>query len=386
MTDPVFIQISIVVIVSALLSCVALIARQPIIIAYIAGGLLVGGFGLGWVKDTTFIDEISRIGVTLLLFLAGIVLHPRRLRELFRQTILLTLVNSIISFFVCAAFCLLWSFDLTSAIFIGLTLIFSSTILVLKLIPTTALHHKRMGAYSIAILIAQDLIAIGMLVFLEAGQGSTLLEWALLPIKGILLIAATIAAEQIILRRIMAWSSRFQETLQLLAISWCLGIALAAEHLGLSYEIGAFIAGVALARSPLSFFLSEQLKPFRDFFLVFFFFVLGTRFDPATCSSVMVPALLLTLMMMSAKYLSFRTLFRRVGEEKKFAHETGMRLAQASEFSLILVLAEQRVGLLDGRAFQLVQLVTVFSMIASSCIVVARFPSPLATNPKLKQD
>ncbi|HKL22195.1 MAG TPA: cation:proton antiporter, partial [Tichowtungia sp.] len=285
-----------------------------------------------------------------------------------------------------AAFCLLWKFDWLSSILIGLTLIFSSTILVLKLLPTTALHHKRMGAYCIAILIAQDLLAIGMLVFLEAGQGSTLLEWALLPVKGSALIAAAFAAEQLILRRVMAWSSRFHETLQLLAISWCLGVAIAAEYLGLSYEIGAFIAGVALARSPLSFFLSEQLKPFRDFFLVFFFFVLGTRFDPATCSSLMIPALLLTLLMMGVKYVNFRTLFGWVGEEKKFAHETGMRLAQASEFSLILVLAEQRVGLLDERAFQLVQLVTVFSLIASSCIVVARFPSPLATNPKLKQD
>jgi len=388
MTDPVFVEISIVIVISALLSCLALVLRQPIIIAYLAGGLLIGTSGLGWIESTVFIDEISRIGVTLLLFLAGIVLHPRRLKELFRQTLLLTLANSLISFIVCGAFCLLWGFDLTSAIFIGLPLIFSSTILVLKLIPTTALHHKRMGAYCIAILIAQDLIAIAMLIFMGAhnGDGTSFLPWLMLPLKGATLIAVVFLFEQFALRPVMAYCNRFHETLQLLSLGWCLGIAVAAEHLGLSYEIGAFIAGVALARSPLSYFLSEDLKPFRDFFLVFFFFVLGTRLDLGIARVLFWPALLLTLLMMGTKYVSFRTLFRIVGEEKPFAKETGARLAQGSEFSLIVAMAAHTSGLLNDTALQMVQLVTIFSLIISSYVVVSRFSSPLAANPKLKQD
>jgi len=388
MTDPVFVEISIVIVISALLSCLGLVLRQPIIVAYLAGGLLIGASGLGWIENTAFIDEISRIGVTLLLFLAGIVLHPRRLKELFRQTILLTLTNSLVSFIVCGAFCLLWGFDLISAVFIGLPLIFSSTILVLKLVPTTALHHKRMGAYCIAILIAQDLIAIGMLIFMGAhtSAGSSLLPWLMLPIKGITLIVATFLVEQFALRPIMAYCNRFHETLHLLSLGWCLGTAVIAEHIGLSYEIGAFIAGVALARSPLSYFLSESLKPFRDFFLVFFFFVLGTRLDLSIARTMFWPALLLTLLMMATKYFSFRTLFRAVGEEKPFAHETGARLAQASEFSLIVAVVAHADGWLSDSAFQMVQLVTIFSLIISSYVVVSLFPSPLAVNPKLKQD
>lgn len=174
--------------------------------------------------------------------------------------------------------------------------------------------------------------------------------------------------------------------LQLLALGWCLGLALLAKHIGLSHEIGAFIAGVALARSPLAFFLSEQLKPFRDFFLVFFFFVLGTRFDPSALRAVALPALILCPLMMAVKYGTFRWLFSRAKEDAPFAHETGARLAQASEFSLILVVAEQRAGLLSSNGFQLVQLTTVLSLLISSYIVTARFPSPLASNPKLKQD
>ena len=386
MGETVFIEISLIVIACGALSLAALLLRQPIIIAYLAGGLLMGASGLGWIHDTALINDISRIGITLLLFLAGIVLHPRRLKELFRQTILLTLSNSLISLLVCSAFCLLWGFNLVSAFFIGLPLIFSSTILVLKLIPTTALHHKRMGAYSIAILIAQDLIAIVILILLGAEHGSSEAQWLLLPLKGIALIVAVFAFEQFVLRRLMAYCDRFTETLNLLALGWCLGVALAAEHIGLSHEIGAFIAGVALARSPMSLFLSEGLKPFRDFFLIFFFFALGTRLDIGAARTLFLPALLLTLIMMATKYFSFRTLFRVIGEEKSFAHETGMRLAQASEFSLIVAVVAHADGWMTDAAFQMIQLVTILSLILSSYVVVNRLPSPLAINPKLKQD
>lgn len=179
---------------------------------------------------------------------------------------------------------------------------------------------------------------------------------------------------------------RFHETLNLLALSWCLGSALIAEHIGLSAEVGAFIAGVSLARSPLAYFLSEGLRPFRDFFLVFFFFSLGTQLDLPAARTLFLPALLLTGLMMAIKYGTFRTLFLVVKESKPFAHETGMRLAQASEFSLIVAVVAHSSGWLNDAAFQMIQLVTIFSLVASSFIVVALFPSPLASNPKLKQD
>lgn len=385
MHDSFFFEISLIIMSCALLSLGALRLRQPIIVAYLAGGLLCGTSGFDLIPHPELIDEIARIGITLLLFLAGIVLHPRRLKELFRQTILLTLANSLISFCAVSLFCHLWGFELKSTLFIGLTLIFSSTILVLKLVPTTALHHKRMGAYCIAILIAQDILAIATLILAQSSGGSPQ-DWLLLPIKGILLIALSFAAERVLLRPLMAHCSSFIETLNLLALGWCLGGAVAAESLGLSLEIGAFVAGVALARSPLAFFLSEQLKPFRDFFLVFFFFALGSRLDLAAARQLFFPGLLLTLLMMLTKYASFRTLFRIVGEEKSFAHETGARLAQASEFSLIVAMMAHRDGWLPDRGFQMVQIVTIFSMVLSSYLVVKRFPSPLASNSKLKQD
>lgn len=385
MGESLFSDFSIIIIGCAALSWLALILRQPIIIAYLIGGLLLRLAGPGLIHDLEFLDAIADLGITLLLFLAGLVLHPRRLNELLRQTLFLTLVNSIVSFTIAWLFCLAWGYSLQAAALISLPLIFSSTILVLKLLPTTALHHKRMGAYCIAILIAQDLIAIALLVLIGSRAGSAS-DWLLLPIKGLLLIAGAFLFEQFVLRRIMHRCERFQETIQLLALGWCLLIALLSHAAGLSYEIGAFIAGVALARSPISYFLSEQLKPFRDFFLVFFFFVLGTRFDIAACSTILLPAVLLALVMMGAKYVSFRNLFRAVGEDNAFAHETGARLAQASEFSLILVLAETKANLLSDTAFQLVQLTTVFSLVLSSYLVVTHFPSPLASNPKLKQD
>ena len=385
MHESFFFEISLIVVVCAVLSLVALRLRQPIIIAYLIGGLLCGTSGFGLIPDTAHIDDISRIGITLLLFLAGIVLHPRRLQELFRQTLLLTLANSAVSFVAAATFCLLWGFGTKQSLLISLPLIFSSTILVLKLLPTTALHHKRMGAYCIAILIAQDILAIAMLIFANSSGGSPQ-DWLLLPIKGILLVAAAFVVERFALRPVMAFCSRVNETLILLSLGWCLGVAVAAEVSGLSLEIGAFIAGVALARSPIAFYLSEQLKPFRDFFLVFFFFVLGSRLDPAALRCLILPGLLLTLLLMATKLISFRWLFRRVGEEKHFSTEMGARLAQTSEFSLIVAVVAHRDGWMTGAGLQMIQIVTILSLVISSYIVVERFPSPLASNPKLKQD
>ncbi|MDD3277149.1 MAG: cation:proton antiporter, partial [Kiritimatiellales bacterium] len=230
MGETVFFEISLILISCAVLSWLALVLRQPLIVAYMAGGFLLGVPVLGLIRDTGFLDGISGLGITLLLFLAGLVLHPRRLRELFRQTLFITLVNSLVTFLICGAFCLLWGFSLRTSILTALPLIFSSTILVLKLLPTTALHHKRMGAYCIAILITQDLIAIALLIFLNA-KGGAPMQWLFLPIKGILLVAAALIFEQVLLRRIMTRCSHFHETLQLLALGWCLLIALLSHAL-----------------------------------------------------------------------------------------------------------------------------------------------------------
>lgn len=381
-----FVDLGIVVVCSAILSWLALLLRQPIIVAYLLCGVLVGPWGFRLVGEVGFIDAVSRIGVTLLLFLAGIVLHPRRLMELFRQTILIALGACFSTFLLAALFAYFWGFHPKDSLYVGLALMFSSTILVVKLLPTTTLHQRKMGSASIAILIAEDLIAVGLLILMGTSMTGGAADLGLLPLKGLVLIGAVLVFEQFVLRRIMIFCDRFHETLYLLALAWCFGVAMAAARLGFSYEIGAFIAGVALARSPISLFLSEGLKPFRDFFLVLFFFVLGAKVDLFVAQKVLVPALVLGALFVLVKPVILYTLFRTGGESAGFAREIGLRLSQTSEFSLIVAHMGLVTGIMSTEASHLVELVTILTMIVSCYLVIFLYPTPLGTLKQLKQD
>jgi glutathione-regulated potassium-efflux system ancillary protein KefC len=375
--ETIFFDLGIVIAVAALLSWISLILRQPVILGYILCGVLAGPWGFSLVPETEFVDGIGRVGVTLLLFLAGLVLHPQRLAQLFRQTAVVTVTSSALLFFGAAGLARLAGLGGQDALLTGMAFMFSSTILVVKLMPTTALHHRHMGALCIAVLIAQDLIAVACLLVIAGvaeGRASALVY---LPLKAVALVVITFGVEQLALRRMLRRCDRFHETLYLLSIGWCLAIALLAERLGLSLEVGAFLAGMAMARNPVARFLSEGLKPFRDFFLVLFFFALGARLELPTLMQVLFPALLLALFSVTAKPLLLYALFKHTDESPEFSREAAFRLGQASEFSLILCHAAETHGVVSSHAAQVIQLATFLSLVASSYVVVLRFPTPL---------
>lgn len=385
--DNFFFDIGFVVVASAVLSWFALKLHQPIIIAYIICGVIVGPSGLSLIKGVDFLDSVSRIGITLLLFLAGLVLHPRELAKLFKETSLITLISSVLSFLATFIFCIAWGFSHRESLIIGLVMMFSSTILVVKLLPTITLHQREMGAVSIAILIMQDMLAVGMLMFMNISKaGVTFSGIGFFVLKGVLLVAGVFLIERYILRPALESCETFHETLFLMTLGWCLGVAMLSEWLGYSLEMGAFIAGISLAQSSISLFLSEGLKPFRDFFLVLFFFVLGARMDLSALKGLIVPALLLGIIILVLRPLIFRMLFRWQGREKAFSKEIGFRLGQASEFSLIISVLALQIGQIGAHAAQLVQLSTLFTMIISSYIMIFFYPTPLGLRKGLKQD
>ncbi len=386
MTNLVFTDIALVVIAATLLGWLSLLTRQPIIIAYILAGVLLGPWGLKLVTEIQFINEVSDIGITLLLFLAGLSLHPGKLFKLFGKTFLLTLFTS--SIFAGVTGSILYAFGAapTEAIITGVAMMFSSTILVVKLMPTNTLHQKHMGAVAIAVLIMQDIFAVLAIAFMKGGSTSSLLGWVTSMAVGILLALAAIAAERYVIRKVIAQVQRYNELLNLVALGWCFTLSLLAEKAGLSHEIGAFIAGVSLANGPISNFLAEGLKFFRDFFLVLFFFTLGAKLDFSLLVTVLKPAILLTTALLLIKPTVYWLGFRWSGETMKFSREMGFRLGQNSEFALIIAVIAAESGLLSQVNSQLVQLVTILTMTISSYILVFFFPSPLGTSKPLKID
>src|SRR3989339_1136541 len=221
---------------------------------------------------------------------------------------------------------------------------FSSTIMVVKLMPTIRLHQKYMGSLCIAILIAQDLIALGVLMYLKGTQVTASGNLLVFISTGVLLITLILIVEQAILRPLIIRMEYYHEVLFLVALGWCLGIALLAEKLGFSLEIGAFLAGIAFARNPIAEFFSEGLKVFRDFFLVLFFFVMGTKINVRMVQGMIWVALLLSAVLIMVKTFVYAWILRWMGKEKKFAMEVGIRMNQASEFALIISFFAMQIG------------------------------------------
>jgi len=381
-------DLSILIVAAALLSYIAVLCKQPVIIAYIVCGVLVGPWGLKWIIELDFITAVSRVGVTLLLFLAGLCLHPEHLRRLFKPTAIVTLGSCLSSFIVSFVFASLWGLGLVDCIYIGLALMFSSTIITVKLLPTTKLHHDEIGAVCIGILIAEDLIAVAILVLMRGFQtGQAVIPaLAVLFTKLIVLVLLSFVFEQFILRKILAKVDRFHETIFIIGLAWCLGLAMVFDIAGLSYEVGAFFAGVAVARHKISLFISERLKPLRDFFLVLFFFALGAKINLGIIKDIAMPAIILGVVFVIVKPVLMTRFFRLAGQTPVLGREASVRLGQASEFSLLIALLAFELGHINQYTSQLIQLATIFTMLISSYIVVFSYPTPIGTVKGLIQD
>ena len=395
--DNLLIAISAVVVGSSLLAWLACQGRQPVILGYFLCGLLLGPVGMQMFSGVGApdvapavvgtLDEISRLGVMLLLFLAGLVLHVNRLRLFFRTAMVVTVAKCVFMWGLMFAFLTAWQFERRDCLIAATALMFSSTILVVKLLPTTTLHHKHMGSICIAVLIAEDLLVVIALLFMGSSAQAGLYEllfW--LPLRLVLLVAVAFAGEQFVLRWMMRRADTYNEVLVMLCLGWCAGIALLAQKLGLPYEIGAFVAGVSIARGKIALLFSEQLKPLRDFFLMFFFFVLGAGFEFSQLRHIWLPALLATVVIAGLRPFLLAWLFRKMGESPAFARETGFRLGQASEFALIIAVVATQGKHLSTEMASLVKLATVLSMLVSSYLVVLKYPTPIGVQPGLQRD
>ena len=368
------------------LATFALYTRQPILVAYIALGAIAGPYGMGWIEHPDELTDMAHIGIIFLLFLLGLDMQPSSLFAVLKKAMSVALLSSLVFFGVGAGVTLLLGYGFMDAIIVGLALMFSSTIIGLKLLPTTVLHHKHSGELMVGLLLIQDMIAILTLILLGVLSGeSDQPVWQ--PFLALpLLAAACYLIVKLILLPLIQRFDRYQEYLFIMAIGWCLAVAEAAAVIGLSEEIGAFIAGVTLATSPIAQFMAISLKPLRDFFLVMFFFTLGAGVNLGMLEEVLVGAVLLAGAVLTLKPLTFRVLLGRFSETPKLAWDVGFRLGQISEFSLLVVFVAIESALLTERASLLVQATAIITFVLSSYIVVLNYPNPIAISDMLRRD
>ncbi|MCV6604401.1 MAG: cation:proton antiporter, partial [Porticoccaceae bacterium] len=295
MTETVFQSFFLIFTGAAIIASLALYGRQPLLVVYIVLGAVIGPYGMGWVSDIKLLTEISHIGIIFLLFLLGLDMQPQALLNVFRKVTLITLISSALFAAVGYAIGLVFGFSQLESTIIGLAMMFSSTIIGIKLLPTTILHHRHVGDMMVGMLLVQDFIAIFVLLVLLSGSGGQIdplqIGKTLLALP--LLVAIAVMTVRFGLVKLFARFDRVSEYVFLLALGWCLGMAELAEVVGLSREIGAFLAGITIATNPISQYIALSLKPLRDFFLILFFVALGAGFNLGLLSEILLPALVL---------------------------------------------------------------------------------------------
>lgn len=376
---------------AAVFSTAVLYTRQSLLVAYILLGCALGPWGLQLVPDVTTIKQIGDVGIVFLLFLLGLHLQPQNLLHMLGKVTWIAVISSIL--FMLLGFVVGWSCGLTNAesVVLGSAIMFSSTIIGLKLLPTTILHHQHTGEVMISVLLMQDVIAIVTLILLNgmkvsSGQTSMLNEILMVLLLLPLLIVFAFILERYILVKLLAKFDRAQEYVFLLSIAWCLFLSYIAEVVGLKEDIGAFVAGVALASSPISLYIAESLKPLRDFFLVMFFCSIGASFNFSYLHIVLMPALILGTTIIFFKPLLFKTLLKRFGEKDSVAKEVGIRLGQASEFSLLVADMALKSKVISEVAANLIQATTILTFVISSYWVVIKYPTPVSLNERMHKD
>lgn len=372
---------------AAVFATVFLYFKQPVILAYIGLGIAAGPWGLGLIQDPGHIEKLSHIGVILLLYLLGINLKPERLFHLFSKTAIVTLLTSLVFLLVLTLATYAFGFGLIESIIVGAALMFSSTIISLKLIPTTALHHKHTGEMMVSVLLMQDIIAIILIVMLTGGQGDHVgMTIILLFLKLVVLAVVAFYLVKYAVNYLFLRFDIIQEYTFLLALGWGMLGAGVAEAIGLSYEMGAFIAGVAFASSPVSLVIAEHLKPLRDFFLILFFFSIGAQFNFLVTQEVLLAGMTIAILIVILKPLVFSQGFQLIGETKGFSTELGARLGQGSEFSLLVSYSALAAGMIDQRASYLIQMVVIVSFVLSTYWVVYRYRTPISSTEANRMD
>ncbi|MEK6850574.1 MAG: cation:proton antiporter family protein [Nanoarchaeota archaeon] len=371
MAQEVIIYLSLIILVAALAAIIARVVKQPPIIAYLIAGVIVGPLFFNLIgpgsESSSLMQVFAHLGVALLLFIVGLSLDFRLLKEIGSVATWAGLaqigITGLVGYFIS-----IWiGFSYVGAIYIALALAFSSTVVVVKILSDKKEIDTLHGKIALGVLIIQDFVAAIALMaipfFQQQGDFSFLAKNLGLVI---LLIGLTFILSTFVFGRLLSYLARSQEVLFLFGIAWALVLAGLFYYLGFSLEIGALIAGMSLAGSKYALELEGKIKPLRDFFIIIFFVFFGSQLAGNIGWGIVRNALLLSAFVIIGKPIIVMSILKVFGYKKRTNFLTGASLAQISEFSLILVLLGFSLGHLSQEVMSLIVLVAIFTIAISS--------------------
>ncbi len=371
--DSVFHQIAAVLFLAAMLGFVARRLRQPLIVAFILTGILVGPNVLGIVGDQEEITVLAEIGIALLLFVVGLKLDLHLIRTVGPVALAAglgqVLFTSLIGFGIAVALGL----DLTTAAYVAVALTFSSTIIIVKLLSDKDEVDAPHGRIAMGILIVQDLVVVVVMIALSAfgGESSSLaVDLGRVALTAAAFLLAIVALMRWVLPPLLEQLARTPELLVLFGIAWAVTLAAGGDALEFSEEVGAFLAGVSLASTRYREAISARLVSLRDFLLLFFFIDLGARFEFTGIADQVVPAVLLSVFVLVGNPIIVMAITGFMGYRKRVGFRTGLTVAQISEFSLIFAALGLSLGHIDESAVGLITTVGLITISISTYAIL----------------
>jgi len=379
MFESAFIEFSVLLAVSAIVGTIAVQLRQPLIVAFIAVGIIVGPAVLGVVSLNAQIELLAHLGIAVLLFVVGLKLDLHIIKTMGVVALFTGLgqvvFTSVFGFLIALAL----GMSPIAALYVAVALTFSSTIIIVKLLSDKRELDALHGRIAIGFLIVQDIVVVLAMIGLTAtGQAQETthigFEVFMVVIKGALMLVVVALLMRYVIPRLLDRLARSPELLILFAIAWAMVGASAGYLLGFSQEVGAFLAGISLASTHYRELIGARLVSLRDFLLLFFFISLGASLEMETLGAQVGPALLFSVFVLVGNPLIVMAIMGYMGYRKRTGFLAGLTVAQISEFSLILAALGLSLGHIDQETVGLVTLVGLITISVSTYMILYSQP------------
>ena len=369
-----FFEFAAILIISALVGLVGRFLRQPLIVAFIGVGILVGPWGLDLLESIDKVHLLADLGIAILLFAIGLKLDLTLIKSTGKVALLTgmgqVLFTSLFGYLIALAF----GFSSLIALYVAVALTFSSTIIIVKLLSDKKEIDSLHGQISIGFLIVQDIVVVLVMIFLSAlgveEISNPVFDISLVVLKGLAMLAVVGLLMRYVLPGVVKAMVHSQELLILFSISWALILAAVGDYLGFSKEVGAFLAGISLASTDYREIISSKMTTLRDFLLLFFFINLGAGLDLSLIGEQIKPAVVFSLFVLVGNPLIVLVIMGLMGYRKRTSFLAGLAVAQISEFSLILATMGLQLGHIDDETMGLITLVGLITIGLSTYMIL----------------
>ena len=368
----IFAEITVIICLAAFFAVILKWLKQPVILAYILTGIIVGPLGFINIQSRDLLQVMGDVGVTFLLFMLGLEMKIRDFSSVGKTVFIVFFIQTVFTFLITYFAAIVLGFNNINSIYIGIALVFSSTIIVVKFLSDKKDLHSLYGKIAIGVLLLQDFLAITVLIFLSSFNSETpsnfIVTSAVVLAKGIVLFGIVGYLSQKVFPKIVGALSKSSEILFLVSIGWVFGLAalISSPMIGFSVEIGGFLAGLALANSIANYQIIAKAKILRDFFIIIFFVILGIKMTFGGLGSIGIAVIVFSLIALILKPLIVMIAMGLEGFRKRTSFLSGVSLGQISEFSLILVFLGGKLGHINNNTVSLITAVSIIAFILSA--------------------